>query len=77
MSRSKDRMILVGLALAFLVFVFVELLLLGSATEQKRPDIVERRQPWFDTQLDLNPEPLFSSMRLGPAPAWRGATDGL
>jgi len=30
----------------------------GHATEQDRPDIVERRWVWFDGQLDLDPERL-------------------
>ncbi|RAI45325.1 IS630 family transposase [Rhodoplanes roseus] len=30
----------------------------GHASEQDRPDIVRRRQAWFDGQLDLDPERL-------------------
>lgn len=30
----------------------------AHASEQDRPDIVKRRQAWFDSQLDLDPEKL-------------------
>jgi hypothetical protein len=28
----------------------------GQATEQDRPDVLKRRQEWFDGQIDLDPE---------------------
>jgi transposase len=31
----------------------------GHAAEQERPDILLRRQAWFETQLDLDPERLI------------------
>lgn len=31
----------------------------GHATEQSRPDVLKRRQAWFDGQLDLDPERLI------------------
>jgi hypothetical protein len=30
----------------------------GHATEQDRPDVLKRREDWFDGQLDLDPEKL-------------------
>jgi hypothetical protein len=30
----------------------------GHATEQDRPDVLKRRQDWFDGQIDLDPERL-------------------
>lgn len=46
-----------------------------DATEQDRPDILKRRQEWFDGQLDLDPARLVLSTRdLGThqygAPSW-------
>ena len=31
----------------------------GHATEQDRPDVLKRREEWFDGQLDLDPEQLI------------------
>ncbi len=31
----------------------------AHATEQDRPDILKRREEWFDGQLDLDPEQLI------------------
>ena len=31
----------------------------GHATEQSRPDVLKRRQAWFDGQIDLDPERLI------------------
>ena len=30
----------------------------GHATEQDRPDVLKRREEWFDGQLDLDPDKL-------------------
>ena len=30
----------------------------AHASEQERPDILKRREDWFDSQLDLDPERL-------------------
>ncbi|MGJ0510126.1 MAG: hypothetical protein ACR652_24000 [Methylocystis sp.] len=37
----------------------------GHASEQDRPDIVKRREAWFDSQLDLDPKKLVFIDDLG------------
>ena len=46
----------------------------AHASEQDRPDILTRREAWFDGQADLDPD--RSSTRPGLRPIWRGATAG-
>lgn len=45
----------------------------GHAAEQDRPDVVSRREAWFEGQLDLDPHTLVFIDETGPAPRWRGS----
>jgi hypothetical protein len=53
----------------------------GHAAEQDRPDVLTRREAWFDGQLDLDPErlvlidetPAFAGAGSGPRPTWPAA----
>ena len=44
------------------------------AAEQDRPDVVERREDWFEAQLDLDPANSCSSTRALPPPTWLACT---
>jgi hypothetical protein len=44
----------------------------AHASEQERPDVVKRRQAWFDRQLDLDPDRLVFI----DAPTWPAAMAG-
>src|SRR5215207_7409557 len=57
----------------------------AHAAEQDRPDLRNRREAWFEGQLDLDPErlifidetPAFAGAGSGLPPTWPGATGGL
>ena len=47
---------------------------IGHASEQDRPDILKRRQDWFEGQPDLDPSGWSSSTRPGRRPTWPAPT---
>jgi hypothetical protein len=48
----------------------------AHASEQDRPDIVKRREDWFEDNSTSTRDASSLSTRLGPPPTWRAGTGG-